>query len=154
MLITANQQHLLQVATWFNSPVALFQWGGPNLSFPTSAQLLANEIKLSELPSFSLISNNNEVIAFGQYYLRLNRCHLGRLVVNPNFQGQGYGKKLVDELMLLGGNALKTNEYSLFVLAHNTVAKNLYIKCGFIEAVYPEPLPIDNCLYMVRNSAA
>jgi ribosomal protein S18 acetylase RimI-like enzyme len=90
-------------------------------------------------------------LAFGQYYERLGCCHLGRLVVAPEQRGKGIGELLVTELIARGTLALGIARCSLFVLDYNTRARNLYRKLGFVEAQYPERLPLPDCLYLRRE---
>jgi ribosomal protein S18 acetylase RimI-like enzyme len=89
-------------------------------------------------------------LAFGQYYLRLGNCHLGRLIVNPNFRGQGIASHLINQLSTLGRSDLRTDSCSLFVLGHNKSAIKVYTKLGFSMADYPEEIPLKNCFYMVQ----
>ena len=81
-----------------------------------------SDLKLDSLKSFSLVSVEGNLLAFGQYYLRLDKCHLGRLIVNPNFRGQGIASHLIQKLGVLGKTELKTDSCSLFVLGHNKSA--------------------------------
>ena len=107
-------------------------------------------LKLDTLKSFSLISNEGDFLAFGQYYLRLGMCHLGRLVVNPNLRGKGIVSHLIKQLSIFGKSDLRTDSCSLFVLGHNESAIQAYTKLGFSMAEYPEEIPLKNCFYMVQ----
>ncbi len=51
----------------------------------------------------------------------------------------------------LGTAELKVNAFSLFVLKHNKSAIKAYEKFGFTESNYPDILPIDNCMYMIKS---
>ena len=101
-----------------------------------------------ELPSFSLIGDDRELLGFGQYYLRVGRCHLARLVISPPHRGQGLGAVLVLGLCRRGCKNLGVQECSLFVLPDKAPALNLYRRLGFAEAPYPGELPRD-CVYMM-----
>lgn len=50
-----------------------------------------------------------------------------------------------------GLRELKVAEWSLFVLAHNDNAIKAYEKFGFELDKYPEEIPMDDCLYMVKK---
>lgn len=89
-------------------------------------------------------------MAFGQYYLRLERFHLGRLVVNPNLRGQGIASNLTHQLSVLGESDLKTDSCSLFAPEHNKSAIQTYTKLGFSMTDYPEEISLENCIYMVK----
>lgn len=57
------------------------------------------------------------------------------IVVNENFRGKGYGKKTLEILE----NWCKNEDISsiaLHVFAHNSVARNLYLKVGYKDMSY------------------
>ncbi len=95
-----------------------------------------------------MINDKHEFIAFGQFYLRLGHCHLGRLVVNPQHRGQGIINQLIQQLAIKGTKTLGNTSLSLFVLTTNPSAINAYKRLGFNEFIYPESLPLENCIYM------
>jgi ribosomal protein S18 acetylase RimI-like enzyme len=106
-----------------------------------------------QLPSYSLTGDNDELLGFGQYYLREGRCHLARLVISPDHRSRAAGAFLIRELCQLGCNELPASECSLFVMEFNTPAVRLYARLGFSLATYPgEPLHIERCVYMVASS--
>ena len=90
-------------------------------------------------------------MAFGQYYLREKRCHLGRLVVNPSKRGQGIVATLVARLAVKGKDHLKVKTCSLFVFEDNTHAIRAYHKLGFEQSKYPTNMPLTGCSYMVSD---
>ena len=106
---------------------------------------------MGELTSFALLSDRDELLAFGQYYERIGRCHLGRLVVSPNHRGKGIAAELMKQLCEKGMQALSLNECSLFVLADNDQAIKAYEKFGFAFKDYPEHIEMPNCVYMVKS---
>ncbi|MGY8898865.1 MAG: GNAT family N-acetyltransferase [Paraglaciecola sp.] len=82
-LVKANDTHLTELMGWFEDEAQLVMWSGPGFRYPYDVVTFKQDLKLTTLPSFSLLSPQGALLAFGQYYLRENRCHLGRLVVNP-----------------------------------------------------------------------
>jgi len=74
-----------------------------------------------------------------------------RLVVNPKCRGKGLITDLIKGISLQGTKALSVTACSLFVLAHNKSAIKAYQKAGFILADYPDEIPTENCLYMVKH---
>lgn len=145
---TAQVEVLL---SWFNNQHDITYWGGPGLTFPVGLKPFIRQIKFHELPSFSLVDRQGNFLAFGQFYRRLNRNHLGRLAVNPNHRGKGLGKKLVVELIVKACHLQGQAQTSLFVMRDNVPAISLYQSLGFVEQNYPEPLTgvLANCAYMV-----
>jgi ribosomal protein S18 acetylase RimI-like enzyme len=150
-LIQPSNDHLIEVMSWFPTEQALSLWSGPNFRFPLNLDTFKQDLKLETLASFALVSNEGDLLAFGQYYLRLEKCHLGRLVVNPDLRGQGISTHLIQQLMAKGKANLNTDTCSLFVLEHNKSAINAYTKLGFSFAIYPEEITLENCLYMIKT---
>jgi ribosomal protein S18 acetylase RimI-like enzyme len=136
--------------SWFSNEQELTDWSGPNFRYPFNSSSFIEDLKLTHLNSFALISNENEFLAFGQYYQRVGKCHLGRLIVNPKFRGRGIAAELIDHLCVHGINELKVKKCSLFVLSHNKSAIKAYEKYGFTFAKYPDEISLENCLYMIK----
>lgn len=150
-LIQPLENHLLEMMSWFSSEQELLDWSGPNFRYPFDLSSFVEDLKLNELSSFALVADKTEFLAFGQYYQRLGKCHLGRLIVKPKFRGKGIAKELMSKICELGTKELEVKECSLFVLAHNDNAIKSYKKFGFSFGNYPEELPLENCLYMVKS---
>ena len=115
LLIHPTIQQYLQVKTWFNDYQEIYTWGGPNMTYPMSDENFLNQLQAPHIDSFSLINNDQQLVAFGQYYMRLARHHLGRLVVSPLFRGQGLGKILITKLLQQAAKAQPNTDASLFV---------------------------------------
>ena len=150
-LIKFDKLHLAEIMEWFPDVESISIWGGPNFRFPCSDQSFMSDLDLAKTESFVLTNDLGSILAFGQYYLRNERCHLSRLVVSPTERGNGIGKHLIAQLSLQGRNDLKVGSCSLFVMAHNKPAMRLYLSLGFREAIYPEEMAKD-IIYMVWSS--
>jgi len=149
-LTQPSDANFIELMSWFSTEEELSTWSGLGFRYPFDLNSFKSDLKLDSLKSFSLVSVEGNLLAFGQYYLRLDKCHLGRLIVNPNFRGQGIASHLIQKLGVLGKTELKTDSCSLFVLGHNKSAIQAYTKLGFSMADYPEEIPLKNCFYMVR----
>ncbi|MCE0557975.1 GNAT family N-acetyltransferase [Motilimonas sp. E26] len=150
-LVQPTEQHLVAMMSWFSNQQTLTEWSGPNFRYPFNLASFTDDLNLNKLSSYALLSDRSEFLAFGQYYQRLNKCHLGRLIVNPKFRGYGIAAKLMSHLSEQGLKQLKVNDISLFVLAHNAKAIKAYEKFGFSFTDYPDEMPLENCLYMVKS---
>ena len=150
-LTQPSDENFIELMSWFSSKEELSLWSGPNFRYPFNLNTFKSDLNLDTFKSFSLISEQGDLLAFGQYYQRLGKCHLGRLVVNPHFRGKGIASQLISKLTTLGKSDLNTDSCSLFVLKHNKSAIQAYTKLGFLLADYPETMPLENCLYMVRQ---
>ncbi len=146
--VVANPSNLSAMLSWFSSEQDIAQWGGPGVRYPFDLSSLIADIKLSSLDSFCLLDHNVELLAFGQCYERLGHCHLGRLAVAPSHRGKGLVNELIAGLIEFGTKKFAVAPSSLFVLSNNIGAISAYKKYGFIEAEYPEPMPLKDCLYM------
>ncbi|WP_226643575.1 GNAT family N-acetyltransferase [Microbulbifer variabilis] len=136
--------------SWLPDKEQCQQWGGPNFRFPFELEAFLEDCRWPELPSYALQDSSDDLLAFGQYYQNLDRCHLSRLIVAPNHRGAGLGRALITQLAQIGAGALDTTECSLFVLRTNLAARRLYQKLGFVEAIYPEQREwLELCDFMV-----
>jgi len=150
-LTGVNEHQLLEMMTWFRSESELKEWAGPNFTYPYNANSFAKDLNLDRLDSFSLLNHKREFVAFGQCYKRLQSCHLGRLAVAPTHRGNNYVADLIHHLIEFGKNNFSTRSCSLFVLEQNSAAISAYQKYGFKFANYPDPIPFENCLYMLKQ---
>ncbi|MCB1037221.1 MAG: GNAT family N-acetyltransferase, partial [Acidobacteria bacterium] len=99
--IPSKEEHLEELASWFQDVDSCRQWGGPNFRFPFSAETFRADLRWGEMASWSLCEDGR-LAAFGQYYERRGRCHLARLAVAPADRGRGLGTLLVEELSRRG----------------------------------------------------
>ena len=139
-LVATTQSHYRELMSWFPDQRSCAFWASPEFPYPFTETTFMEHVR-PNLPSFSLIGDDQELLGFGQYYLRVGRCHLARLVIAPHHRGQGLGAFLVRGLCRRGGRNLGVQECSLFVLPDNVPALTLYRRLGFVEAAYPGEIP-------------
>lgn len=141
--------------TWFRNVTDLQTWGGPEFRFPFTEATFREDAKLKSLPTWALIGDDGAFAAFGQCYLRVGRCHFGRLSVSPTLRGRGYGTTFIRELARWGTAEFGVDSLSLFVVASNPRAIALYRRLGFSEMPYPEPSSAtETFIYMVATKLA
>ena len=112
-------------------------------------------LQAQHIQSFGLLNDQQQLVAFGQYYRRLDHHHLGRLAVNPKNRGLGLSKVLITKILEQAFLAQTAKGASLFVFKDNLVAYRCYQSLGFVETEYPEtPFPgnMQNCAYMVLTA--
>jgi ribosomal protein S18 acetylase RimI-like enzyme len=154
-LIYPTEQQYLQVKRWFNNHQEIYTWGGPDMSYPMPDKDFLKLITADHLNSFCLLNEEQQLVAFGQYYRRLAHHHLGRLAVSPKCRGQGFSKILITKILEQAFLKQPAKGASLFVFRDNIVAYQCYQSIGFIETDYPEePFPsnMQNCAYMVLSA--
>jgi ribosomal protein S18 acetylase RimI-like enzyme len=143
---------LPELMTWFPDAHGLRTWGGPEFRFPFTAATFREDAKVDGIDSFSLVAQDGTLAAFGQCYLRVKRCHFGRVAVAPRQRGQGLGTRLLREMAAWGRARFGPRELSLFVLASNEPAQRLYRRLGFRETAYPDPGFMPEAHYMVATA--
>jgi ribosomal protein S18 acetylase RimI-like enzyme len=154
ILIKPTKQQYLQVKDWFNNHQEIYTWGGPSMTYPMSDESFLDLLTAAHINSFCLLNDDQQLVAFGQFYSRLEHHHLGRLAVNPHFRGLGLSKILITKLLKTAFLEQPAKGASLFVFRDNLVAYKCYQSLGFKERDYPEhPFPgnMQNCAYMVLS---
>ncbi len=79
-----------------------------------------------------VIEMNRRVIGYGVMSLAVQECHILNLCVDPEFQGNGVGRRLLDQLFTIA-RARKADTAFLEVRPTNTQALSLYLSEGFNE---------------------
>lgn len=149
-LTQVTHLHFSEILRWVNTEKQLLEWAGPNVRYPTNARDLELDVLAQSWPTFALVSEVEELIGFGQYYLRLDHCHVCRLIVSPTHRGKGVVRQLIELISAEGTRQLDVSACSLFVYQDNTAAIKAYEKMGFIGIDYPTDDAIAGCLYMVK----
>ena len=116
-----------------------------------TAASFREDAKIDGIDSLSLAADDGALAAFGQCYLRIERCHFGRVGVAPAHRGRGIGTRLFREMAAWGRNRFGPRELSLFVDRGNLQAHKLYVRLGFHEATYPDPTLLPTAHYMIAD---
>lgn len=140
---------LPELMSWFPDGDSLRIWGGPEFRFPFTAETFRKDSKVDEIDSWSLVGDDGALAAFGQCYLRVGRCHFGRVGVSPRLRGGGHGTRLFREMARWGIAEFGERELSLFVRRDNEAAYRLYLRLGFHEVPYPDPDFMTDSRYMI-----
>lgn len=73
---------------------------------------------------------DNLIVAYAGCWVLANEGHITNVAVDPDYQGQGLGRRLMNELTSRV-KALGVDSMTLEVRPSNTVAINLYTSLGF-----------------------
>jgi len=143
---------LPELMTWFPDAHPLRTWGGPEFRFPFTPATFREDAKVDGIDSFALVAEDGALAAFGQCYLRIERCHFGRVGVAPVRRGQGLGTLLLAKMAAWGQARFGPRELSLFVKHDNEAAHRLYRRLGFRETPYPDPAFLPDAHYMIADA--
>ena len=76
------------------------------------------------------VDRDNLIVAYAGCWVLANEGHITNVAVDPDYQGQGLGRRLMNEL-ISRVKALGVESMTLEVRPSNTVAINLYTRLGF-----------------------
>ena len=76
------------------------------------------------------LDKDNLIVAYAGCWVLANEGHITNVAVDPDYQGQGLGRRLMNELTSRV-KALGVDSMTLEVRPSNTVAINLYTSLGF-----------------------
>lgn len=131
-LRSATPHDLQTVIAWIESPEQLKLWGGPFLTYPPNIEKTWHEIEATNQNSFALLCSSDCIVGFGQTLSReSNAIHLGRIIVSPEFRGQGLGRLLCNKLIQIGIQLFHPSRFTLNVNQNNLPAVSLYKGLGF-----------------------
>ena len=149
----ARKEDAREIMRWFPDKESVFLWGSPYTRYPLEEETFFEDIYWDRIVSCVARDDDSSLLGFGQYYPKLGRCHLARLVVNPEFRGRGLGVKFIAALMAQGTTDLGTKGYSLYVMTFNRPAINCYKALGFHLQPYPhDDAQLENCIFMVAEA--
>lgn len=134
-LVPFSEEHKSDFCDWFAEPDALYRFGGTSFQFPLTKEQLSNYPAMFNAYAFALLNENGQQIGCGDFVddAENNEARLCRIVINPEYRSQGFGKILVDELVHKAKEILPSRKISLNVLSDNETAIHLYKKYGFQE---------------------
>jgi len=126
---------------WSVSPEYLKQWAGPSLTYPLEDEQLVKYLKDANHPGLSdrlifcaIQEATQQVVGHISFSAidRVNRsARIGRVVVDPEFQGKGIGKRMMQEMLRIGFEGLDLHRLSLGAFDFNTAALKAYEAVGF-----------------------
>ncbi|WP_297808541.1 GNAT family N-acetyltransferase [uncultured Methylophaga sp.] len=132
-LAQPNASHYDALSTWISDAEACVHWAGPGIDYPFSGEALPQLLQKQDSKSFSLTDAEEGLMGFGQYWPgKPGTVHLGRIIINPLYRGQGLGKALLQLLIAEASHRHQPETITLNVLRDNPRATFLYRKMGFV----------------------
>ncbi len=121
------------IIQWIDSPRLLFQYAGPQFSYPLTRDQLNEYIKDSSKKVYQLRDDKDRIIGKCELNIKSEEhIRLSRILIAPDQQGKGWGRLMVRKM--IG----KVNEYfpkataiDLCVFSWNEPAIRCYQKVGF-----------------------
>jgi ribosomal-protein-alanine N-acetyltransferase len=99
-------------------------------SSPWSEGAFRAELTQNLFAKYMVMELEGTVIGYGGMWLVIDEAHITNIAVREKYQGQGYGKELMKELMKTA-HWLGAQRITLEVRVSNERAQNLYRKMGF-----------------------
>lgn len=129
-----EKKDFAQLISWIDSEESLVQFAGPVFTFPLTHDQLADHVADPNRKSFKVVyKKDNRTIGHAEIYLKFaHTARLCRILIgDPEFRGQGLGKKLVEILLEKAYDEFGANTVELNVYEDNTAAIKCYEKAGF-----------------------
>jgi len=118
-----------------------------NFSIPPLKQTLKEvEQEFENGMLLKAIDDNDEIIGSVRAYANNGTLYIGKLVVNPNFQRQGIGTKLLIEIE----KAYPQERYELFTSDKSIKNIRLYERLGYVKYKEQEVAPGLKFIYLQK----
>ena len=132
-LTEPRASHYAALSSWISDAEACAHWAGPDPGFPFTGDGLPRLLRMTGSHSYSLTDDNDVLMGFGQFWPRDSKTvHLGRIIINPLYRGQGLGKASLQLLAEEASEHHQPETFTLNVLRDNPRARFLYQKLGFM----------------------
>ncbi|MBL1421763.1 MAG: GNAT family N-acetyltransferase [Alphaproteobacteria bacterium] len=137
---TTNIADLNQAGSWVNDQAQCTAWAGDIVRFPFLGNSLVDDIEFTQHQHF-IIKIHDDLAAFAQLQtINPHHAHIGRLIINPKFRGQGIAPKF---FKMLTDKAREQNPQisliTLNVLETNLTALRIYAAQGFEQYRFLPP---------------
>jgi len=130
--LARDYEDLLFLYTTRRHPLVAIMLSG---KAPESIQQHTDYInKVQEKSKWIFIASSDEKnIGYGQIYdVTEEQLEVG-FVIHPDFQGKGFGKKLVNSIVSKAKELFPNRKIILYVKKENFKAIHIYEKCGFVS---------------------
>ena len=137
---TNDLADLHQAGSWVNDQAQCAAWAGDIVRFPFVDTSLEDDIEFTQHRHFILMKAD-KLAAFAQLRcINPYHAHIGRLIINPHFRGQGIAPKFFKALT----NKARTQNpkitlITLNVLETNLTALKIYADQGFEQYRFLAP---------------
>ncbi|MFC4597433.1 ribosomal protein S18-alanine N-acetyltransferase [Cohnella hongkongensis] len=100
---------------------------------PWTAEAFRNELTNNLFAKYMVLELDGDIAGYGGMWLIIDEAHVTNIAIRSLYQGQGYGKALLTELMETA-RYLGARRMTLEVRVSNDKARSLYRKMGFVAS--------------------
>ncbi|MRM84307.1 GNAT family N-acetyltransferase [Riemerella anatipestifer] len=126
-----KKENIEKLISWIDNAEDLMQFAGPKFTFPLTKSQILESLEDKNRFAFS-VKNKDEIIGHAEIYFKENSFALGRILINNENRGKGYGKLLTEKLLDYGFENSEKEFAELNVFDWNIPAIKSYEKAGFI----------------------
>ncbi|AZZ59506.1 GNAT family N-acetyltransferase [Riemerella anatipestifer] len=126
-----KKENIEKLISWIDNAEDLMQFAGPKFTFPLTKSQILESLEDKNRFTFS-VKNKDEIIGHAEIYFKENSLALGRILINKENRGKGYGKLLTEKLLDYGFENSEKEFAELNVFDWNIPAIKSYEKAGFI----------------------
>ena len=126
-----EEENIETLISWINNAEDLMQFAGPKFTFPLTKSQIAESLVDKNRFAFAVMDKSDEIIGHAEIYFKENSFALGRILINNENRGKGYGKFLTERLLEFGFKKSNMEYAELNVFDWNKPAIKSYEKAGF-----------------------
>lgn len=130
--------------SWVDNAQDLMLFAGSAYSFPLDEKQLLATLNDSKIECFSMLNDQNEMVGHCQLFLLEKSVKIARVIINPAYRGQSFGRILMELLLNYIQQFYSTFLIELYVFDFNTRAISLYESLGFERQEIGEKLTVVN----------
>ena len=121
-----------------DSAKMLMQFAGPAYVFPLTAEQVLVDLQADDVRVFSMVTVRDEVVGHAQMQIFSDSVLLRRILIwEASWRGQGWGKKMVQQLLDVAFAMPEVQQIRLNVFDWNTSAIRCYQSLGFVLSAGP-----------------
>ena len=125
-----EEKDIEALISWIKNEEDLMQFAGPKFTYPLTKSQILESLEDKNRFAFS-VKNKDEKIGHAQIYLKQDSFALGRILINIENRGKGFGKLLTQKLLKYGFEKFNKEFAELNVFDWNKPAIKSYEKVGF-----------------------
>ncbi|WKS95663.1 GNAT family N-acetyltransferase [Riemerella columbina] len=126
-----KEENIEKLISWIDNAEDLMQFAGPKFTFPLTKSQILESLEDKNRFAFT-VKNKDDIIGHAEIYFTKNSFALGRILIDNENRGKGYGKLLTEKLLDFGFQKTDMEFAELNVFDWNKPAIKSYEKAGFV----------------------